>query len=70
MKNSKTNVIHFKRSEGNPKVGYVQLPLDEIEDRTVATMVDLADLIEGYQGVPVYLDFNKNKELLGIEIVG
>ncbi|WP_312923035.1 DUF2283 domain-containing protein [Empedobacter brevis] len=31
--------------------------------------IDIASLIKGYKGTPVYLDFNKDGFLIGIEIL-
>lgn len=62
----------FKTSSNNPLVGYLYL---EKHPRTLVSgavkkSISLKDLIEGYKGIPVYLDFDENDELIGIEIVG
>lgn len=66
----KSSTIKLKISKGDPKVGYIYLPIEPSQDQQHARTIALSDLIENYQGIPVYLDFNKDNELLGIEIVG
>ncbi|SEW27877.1 hypothetical protein SAMN05421841_1981 [Chryseobacterium wanjuense] len=64
------NKIIVKISEDDESVGYVYLPneLDE-EKKKVKKTINLSDVID-YEGVPIYLDFNEDGVLLGIEIVG
>ncbi|MDR6370411.1 transcriptional regulator of nitric oxide reductase [Chryseobacterium bernardetii] len=64
------NKIIVKISEDDESVGYVYLPneLDE-EKKKVKKTIDLSDVID-YKGVTIYLDFNEDGILLGIEIVG
>ena len=48
---------------------YIALPGHRDEPGVVAKMLDLAELIEKYQGPRVHLDFNKRGVLIGIEIL-
>ncbi|HCN48447.1 MAG TPA: hypothetical protein DIT10_05030 [Chryseobacterium sp.] len=65
------NKIIVKISPDDETVGYVYLP-NELDDdkRKVAKTIDLSDIIRDYKGVAVYLDFNEDGVLIGIEIVG
>lgn len=65
------NKIIVKISPDDEKIGYVYLP-NELDDdkRKVAKTIDLSDVIEDYKGVEVYLDFNEDGVLIGIEIIG
>lgn len=64
------NKINLKLSEDDSSVGYVSMPTENLKDKNVFKTIDICDLVDNYQGIPVYLDFNKNNELIGIEIVG
>jgi hypothetical protein len=66
----KSNEINVKISKDDPSVGYVNMPLDNLSDKEIAKTIDIFDLVDNYQSIPVYLDFNKNNELIGIEISG
>jgi hypothetical protein len=65
-----SNKINVKISKDDLAVGYVKMPLDNLSDKTITKTIDLCDLVDNYQGIPVYLDFNKKNELVGIEICG
>jgi len=63
--------ILLKLSKSNPKIGYIYLanhPGPGIAGACVKRMA-LAELIDKYIGPPVYLDFDKKGELIGIEII-
>lgn len=57
-------------SKGDNQVGYISLPIERDADRRVNKTISLQELIEGYNGIPVYLNLNEKNELVGIEIVG
>ncbi|MDC8100604.1 hypothetical protein [Chryseobacterium rhizosphaerae] len=65
------NKIIVKISPDDETVGYIYMP-NELDDdmRKVVKTIDLSDVIKDYKGVSVYLDFNKDGVLIGIEIVG
>ncbi|MFZ4932073.1 hypothetical protein [Chryseobacterium sp. Mn2064] len=64
------NKIVVKISEDDKSVGYICVPneLDEDKEKVKKT-IELSSIID-YEGVSVYLDFNEDGVLLGIEIVG
>lgn len=68
----KKDQIILKVSEDDSHVGYIYLPkhpktsISGIVKKTIA----LSDLLNDYKGIPIYLDFDKNNELIGIEISG
>jgi hypothetical protein len=64
--------IDLKVSESDPRVAYISLP-DHPGDGAVAVVVRQLRLIElcgDYKGPDVYLDFDKDNHLVGIEVVG
>lgn len=65
-----TNKIIVKISEDDESVGYIYMPLEKDIVKTIFKTIDISELIKNYNGIPVYLDFNKNNELVGIEISG
>lgn len=62
--------IQLKVSEDDTDVAYVYLPDHPkgIVFGLVKSQIRLQDLIEGYKGPDIYLDFNKEDVLVGIEI--
>ena len=64
--------IILKVSKDDPEVGYVYLPQHPGPGNhgVIRSQKRLFDLIEDYKGIDVYLDFDENGELLGIEIIG
>jgi len=67
----KINNIRLKISEDDSAVGYIYLEnTEDKQERKVSKMIALSDVVNDYRGVPVYLDFNKDGHLMGIEIVG
>lgn len=63
--------LKFKAS-GDPMVGYLYLgghPGPGAQG-CVARQVCLDDVIGEYKGPPIYLDFDRDGELIGMEIVG
>ena len=69
--NQKTNNIRLQISEDDSAVGYIYLEnTEDKEERKVSKMIAISDVIQNYKGVPVYLDFNNDGGLIGIEIVG
>jgi hypothetical protein len=57
-------------SPDDESIGYIHMPLKDIEDKKINRTVDISELIENYKGIPIYLDLNANNELIGIEISG
>jgi hypothetical protein len=51
------------------KTAYVALPGHRPQSGIVAETVELDDLIAGYKGPRVRLDFNADRVLIGIEIL-
>jgi len=68
---SKKNKIKFKKANKKGTSGYLYLPNHpkKIVSGIVSKTLSLADLIDDYQGIPVYLDFDDEGELIGIEIL-
>lgn len=64
--------IILKVSEGDKDVAYVYLPdhPKKLIPRLTKKQISLDSLIEGYKGPGIYLDFNSDDVLVGIEIVG
>lgn len=62
--------IKIKISDDDKSVGYIYMPLDKNVNKIIHHTIDISDVITNYNGVPVYLDFNENNQLIGIEIVG
>ena len=69
---SKKQTIVLKVSNGDENVGYVYLPKHPkvITAGIVKKTIRLSEIIKDYKGILVYLDFDSNDELIGIEIVG
>jgi hypothetical protein len=66
----KTNEITLKISEEDAAVAYLYMPTEHLSDKKIFKTIDIFELVDNYQGIPIYLDFNKNNELIGIEISG
>jgi hypothetical protein len=63
--------IELKISKGDRNVGYISLP-DHPGKGTPGAVVKqlrLAKLCVDYKGPDVYLDFDKNSRLIGIEVL-
>jgi Protein of unknown function (DUF2283) len=58
-------------SEGEGDVAYLSLPAHPGRGRSgiVAKQIRLRDLYGAYEGPDVYFDFDKDNQLLGIEIL-
>ena len=71
MKSEKSKIV-LKISEGDENVGYVYLPKHPkiLTPGIVKKTIWLSDIIKDYKGIPIYLDFDEEGELIGIEIVG
>ncbi len=67
---NENNKIIVKISDEDTSVGYVYMPVKENIDKKIFKTIDIAELINNYKGIPIYLDFNKDNELIGIEISG
>ena len=69
---SKNQKIVLKVNKDDESVGYLYLPkhpkvsINGIVKKTIS----LSEIIKDYKGIPIYLDFDKDEELIGIEIVG
>jgi len=63
--------IQLKVSDDDPDVAYLYLPdhPKEIIPGLVKKQTRLIDLIDDYKGPDIYLDFNKDGTLVGIEIL-
>jgi hypothetical protein len=62
--------IQLRVSEGDDGVAYLQLPdhpgtLSGVVKKTI----HLGDVVDGYLGPDIHLDFDSNDVLIGIEIV-
>ena len=57
-------------SEDDPSVAYLYLYADqrEMTSGVVKKQVRLLEIIDDYKGPDIYLDFDKNGVLIGIEI--
>lgn len=69
---NKEKTFKLKISEDDPQVGYLYLP-DHPGPGThgvVKSQKRLVDIIENYKGIDVYLDFDNDGRLLGIEFLG
>ena len=66
----KTDRITLKLSEDDPDVGYIYLPCHPGAGTPGAVdfQKNLRELIKDYKGPDVYLDFNSDNELIGVEI--
>jgi len=56
----------------DPKIGYVYLPNHpgpRIQSNMGGYQVGLGELVNNYKGPPIYLEFIKEGELIGIEII-
>ena len=69
---SKSKKIILKLSDDGDQVGYLYLP--KHPKKTIVGLVTktigIHEMINDYKGIPLYFDFNKEGELIGIEIVG
>ena len=67
----KNQKIVLKISPGDGNVAYLQLPKHpkKLVVGIVKKTISLSDLIEGYKGISIYLNFDEDDELIGIEIV-
>lgn len=53
-----------------PDVAYLSLCRTEVTDNeNINKTVRLQDLIGSYKGADIFLDFNQNKELVGLELL-
>ena len=68
----KKDKIKLKISKDDDVVGYLYLPKHpkKIVHGIVKKTIPLADIISDYKGIPIYLDFDEENELIGIEICG
>ena len=66
MKKETHSSHEIQMEEGD--VAYVRMPQAE-RDKKVAKSIMLRELIEGYKGYDIFLDFSEDDELLGIEIL-
>lgn len=69
---NKEEKIRLKISADDKNVGYVYLPKHpkELVHGIVKETIPLDRLIDNYNSIPIYLDFDKDGELIGIEILG
>jgi uncharacterized protein YuzE len=67
----KSKKIVLKVSRGDEGVAYLYLPKHpkELTPGIVSKTVAITDLIENYKGVSLYFDFDKDGEIIGIEIL-
>ena len=66
------NKIELTVSNDDPHVAYISLPRHpgKGEPGVVSKQIRLCETIEDYKGIDILLDFDKNGEVIGIEIVG
>lgn len=62
--------FEFKVSEDDDRVAYLRLPTHFGEATRMSKSIRLFDLIGGYDGPDVVLDFDEHGTLVGIEVVG
>jgi uncharacterized protein YuzE len=69
---SNSNRIFFKASSSADDSGYLYLPKHPKGTITgvVKKTISINDVLSDYKGIPLYLDFDKDGELIGIEISG
>ncbi len=62
--------IQLKVSDDDPEMAYLYLPNHpkQIVPGIVKKQVRMADLIEGYKGPDIYLDFDASGTIIGLEI--
>jgi hypothetical protein len=63
--------IQLKVSADDDEMAYLYLPNHpkEVIPGLVKKQIRLSDLIEGYKGPDIYLDFDGDDTLIGIEII-
>jgi len=66
------NKISLSISKDDDQVGYLYLPKHPRTSTSgiVKKTIFITELIKGYKGIPINFDFDKDGELIGIEIVG
>jgi len=68
------NKINLKLSLDDDLVGYLYLPYHPRpkvpKGKIIEKTISLSDLITDYKGPAIYLDFDKDDLLIGIEILG
>lgn len=65
------NKITLKISEDDNQVGYIYLPKHSRKEKgIVKKSISIDQLISDYKGIPLIFDFDKDNELIGIEILG
>lgn len=71
VKSIENKYFRFKISDGDPEVAYLSLPGHPraVVPGIVKKQLSLSDLIEGYVGPSVYLDFNEEGRLIGLEFL-
>ncbi len=64
--------IVLKVSKDDHLVAYLYLPKHPKKaiSGIVKKSISISELIKNYKGIPINLDFDKDNELIGIEIVG
>lgn len=65
---SKKQSLHLEVSPTG-QAAYLKFPLQNGSERKVAENIRIHDLIEGYSGPDVILDFDRAGQLLGIEVL-
>ncbi|QMV15552.1 DUF2283 domain-containing protein [Vibrio spartinae] len=62
--------IQLKVSADDDEVAYLYLPEHpkKVVPGIVKKQVRLSEIVKNYNGPDIYLDFNENNELIGIEI--
>lgn len=64
--------IVLELSKNDDQVGYLYLPKHpkSVVYGIVKKTISVNELIQGYKGIPLNFDFDKDGDLIGIEIVG
>ncbi len=63
--------IRINMKDADSDTAYIALPghPEQIEPGVVKKTISLDDIIDDYMGPRIYLDFNKDGKLIGIEIL-
>lgn len=64
-----TKKIRVTMTGSDAHTAYVALPGHEMKPGIVSCSIRLDDLIKDYHGPQINLDFDRNKRLIGIEVL-
>lgn len=71
MSNNEIKSIELKLSPEDEDVGYLYLPDHPRSNnkKVVERQLELRELVSGYRGPDIYLDFDTELRLIGIEVL-